>query len=329
MKAYYRERREAMKQHVPEQRLKKAWANFSAFQKYQLSILQVDSDNTALEYAIDRLPRLEEIELVAGNINMSLSTLNAYSECLVTPCLQPTMEMGVRQLKGLLEAASIANRSLLRIEADQIGCRFFGLPFELFRDALRSLQFLELNVYSLDGEAFPVYPSVVVSEDRIGEFLQLAYNLKELELTFEGWCLGEYKYRVKGPDIDSTLAACNWHQLVKLKLDNVISSEDVLIDFFRRHSQTLKHVTLHDYDMTREGKWSEVFWQMRQHLSLDSALIHGNFMSYGGNYLRLHYDDSEHKESRGKTISRMVCGNSSITRENLEEVLLNNHHVYP
>ena len=160
-----------------------AWAHYQKIQLYQ----QTHLDVTILRSSIEKMPRLEEVELIVGFYEALIPIWNAYLPCLVAPHYKLTMDTGVEQLKAILEAASAANKSMRRLKVMELGCRFFDQPFDLSRVALQSLEHLTLKVLSLNARSFyPWDTAAVPSEDRIGEFLGLAYNLKVLSLEFEG-----------------------------------------------------------------------------------------------------------------------------------------------
>ena len=317
---YHKKCKEVLRQRVSTRTLERAWIFFQSLQFRQWSDKQAIDDNAALRYFISRLPQLEEVELIAGNYDMSTSTWNAHFPGLVAPSRQSTTEMGVKQLKGFLEAASAANKSFLRIRAVELGSLFFNQPFNPFRVALQSLQSLELDVFSSVVENNVVDITNVPGEDRIGEFLLLTRNLKELSLAFSGWCTPVLEYNPDGPILDSTFAACHWHQLERLSLKGASSGKNDLISFLRHHSSTLKHITLGEFTLTRAGLWEEVFWQMRNHLRLSSALFRGCLYSFDVSY-ELRYHDLKRKERIGWTISRMVLGELEATRDTIYEVL--------
>ena len=102
-------------------------------------------------------------------------------------------------------------------------------------------------------------------------FIKAVPKLSELKLHFlwEKPCPADLHY---------IFGTFTWPSLRKVDLSCIETSEDVLIDFFRRHAATLQHVALNRIKMMR-GTWSSALPKLRKMLTLDSVSLSGDMYS--------------------------------------------------
>ncbi|MCJ1238019.1 hypothetical protein MMC14_006006 [Varicellaria rhodocarpa] len=102
-------------------------------------------------------------------------------------------------------------------------------------------------------------------------FIKAAPNLSELKIHFlwEKPCPADLYYIV---------GTFTWPSLRKVDLSCIETSEDVMIDFFRRHAPTLRHVALDRIKMMH-GTWSSALPKLRKMLTLDSVSLSGDMYS--------------------------------------------------
>ncbi|KAJ9638969.1 hypothetical protein H2201_007437 [Coniosporium apollinis] len=127
--------------------------------------------------------------------------------------------------------------------------------------AFRYIQELHMNItYSMDNA-----PSIAAS---VRLFFKEASDLQKLHLEWteddsEGEPAEETYY-----DLLSVIADVTWPNLYKVSL-TLTTRQDNLIDFFKRHASTLRHLQLKDCSI-REGFWQNIIEQIPHILSLET-----------------------------------------------------------
>ena len=181
---------------------------------------------------------------------------------------------GVDQAHIQLETFCSGNKTWLVFEHDK--------DFEALKRSVRSLKNLTLKLPIDDPCPLLHYSRAWLEAPEFGaclqngglpEFLRSAPDLTSLDLSVE-----LYGFVADVP-FEYIIGDFHWTSLQTVKLGCVEIEEEHLLGFCRRHSATLKHLTLGSLFM-RKGSWFSMFQRMRRMLKLEDAALCGMF--YGG-----------------------------------------------
>ncbi len=136
------------------------------------------------------------------------------------------------------------------------------------------------------------------AERRVLNLITSAPDLEYLGLTFKSICSSLYL------TIDVTIGKFYWSSLKALSLEGLSSDENDLVDFCKRHTQTLKGISLKHMEL-HHGSWEVTFHRIRRAFrlgqQLDSCKLCGIFRGIGGQKL-----DFELRGEDGDNAGRII-----------------------
>ncbi|MCJ1420021.1 hypothetical protein MMC32_006377, partial [Xylographa parallela] len=275
---------------------KKGWNDYVQIRNDVAGLQGTDTEIEVLKSVIARFPRLSMIR-VEGRYQYDetgMVTINApYNKCFVLP-EEPDMDSGscgVAPLERLLLCATAAGIDLQNLWAGPISWKFFegnlGCVNQTAgcRRHLRGLR-MEVGFIDYDCLEFITRQQLLdrlqsLSNGSVQEFLTASPNLEFMELLFER--LGHTNI-FRGLNIDSVFGVHTWGHLKRLDLRGIGINESCLLDFFRRHAETLKYLTMEDFCLhDPTSSWVSIFEQIPEILDLESADLHGKFDTFQSN----------------------------------------------
>ncbi|MCJ1288599.1 hypothetical protein MMC34_000127 [Xylographa carneopallida] len=281
---------------ISSKRLKEGWENYVQLRHELAELQNTNGDFEVLKSAIARFPRLSMIR-VQGRYNYrepDFVPISApYDKCFVIP-EEPDMDdglSGVVPLEKLLFCASAAGIELQDIWAGPISWKFFDNDRNCLAQTVgtrRHLHELRMELSFLDYDD-PEDELTMQMRDRIQllsngcvrDFLTASPDLEFIELLFQGLVAADLYNR---PNLANIFDGHTWSRLAWLDLRGVETKERYLVDFFQRHAETLKHLTMEDFCLTDStSSWVSVFEQMPEMLDLISADLRGRFSIVGSN----------------------------------------------
>lgn len=147
---------------------------------------------------------------------------------------------------------------------------------------LQRLRFLELGIYNpVNEQAVDEDGYVRDHTNALDVILYASSNLEVLKLDFDELPF-ECHYEPMLP-ISSTICRHFWQNLRELKLEAICVTENVLLEFFRQHTASLKILQLGDVELTQLDDTDQkpnllrLFRGMKDTLNLTSCTITGNF----------------------------------------------------
>ena len=120
----------------------------------------------------------------------------------------------------------------------------------------------------------------VLSNGCVRDFLTASPDLEFIELLFEG--LGDRDPSYNGFSLENIFGTHTWGHLERSALRGVGTRKPHLLDFFQRHAETLKHLTMENFCLTDSTcSWVLIFEQIPDILDLNSADLRGSFEIFG------------------------------------------------
>ena len=276
---------------APSKTLQKGWDDYLQLHNEVAELENTDIEFAILESAIAKFPRLAAIRVQCRfkYDETGLPSIHGrYYDCFVLP-VDPTMGdelCGVRPLHNLLLCASAAGIRLQYLWAGPISWKFFahdrnGLAQTVgSRGDLRELR-MEVGIFDYDDplhELRETFRDCVrsFSDGCVRDFLAASKQLEFMEILFEKLDLAENPlYPI---NTDNVFGYHTWDRLRRLSLRGIATEEQYLLDFFKRHAKTLKHLALEDFCLRGPRcSWISVFERTPTILHLDSASIRGSF----------------------------------------------------
>ncbi|MCJ1433095.1 hypothetical protein MMC27_002454 [Xylographa pallens] len=278
--------------------LKKGWDDYLQLHNDVAGLQDTDAEIEVLESAIARFPRLSMIRVQSRYQydETGVVPINApYNKCFVLP-EEPDIDSGscgVKPLEKLLLCATAAGIDLQNLWAGPISCKFFVEDLGSAAPTVgcrRHLRELRMEVGCIDYDC-PEFVRTLQLRDRVQSlsnggvrnFLTASPDLQFIELLFERLSRTD---TFQGLNLESVFGIHTWGHLERLDLRGIRTSESCLVDFFQRHAETLKCLTMEDFCLADStSSWESIFEQIPEILDLESADLRGKFDTVGSNRL--------------------------------------------
>lgn len=132
--------------------------------------------------------------------------------------------------------------------------------------------------------------------------------------------VSSHQIKPPGPlKLKAVVSDFTWSSLEIVIFNNMQCKEGTLIDFFRRHSSTLKYVALSSMRMD-EGSWKETFHKMRRLLDLETCRLTGQFTGGGVGFWDLEAEDQLDQNTPGLVIGDYITA-TKLGDKTLDEYL--------
>ena len=220
-------------------------------------------------------------------------TLNEPSFCNVFEVDNPRDKLsgpiGLEQMRSLLLGAHHAGLTVEYLHCGVVSWRILQQDAKTFARMMNSVS----NVKNLRLEFATGVDSVTEWEDflrrnleiekccdylgkgRLREFVTAAPNLEHLQLGFQS------NEPIWPTQLTHIFGSHHWPNLQTVRLKNIATSEDALVDFCTLHASSLKTLQLHTIGLL-DGEWFPVFCRMRKVLALDTMVVTGRLESQSG-----------------------------------------------
>ena len=185
---------------------------------------------------------------------------------------------GIPFMRSLLLAVHGASIQLDTLQLGGVDWKFLQLDektFKRIKYTLRHLRTLELAITTgMDesgneiGVEIPTCQKYLCNNNTLLEFLAAAPKLKDLAIGFdwyEPFCPAK---------LNQVLGDTVWPCLESIALENIETTFEDWIHFFKQHASTLKHVTVKTIILL-DGTWIDALKRMSQVLNLESVYARG------------------------------------------------------
>ena len=285
MQAYDRELQSYSTQRVHQyskEQLRQEWHQFQDACIKQSAICNSRALSAKLRGALVRFPNLRSVRM------SSKSTMTRWLEgftqrlgaswdqdAVKEEWLRRDSKVGLGSTQSVLRAIRGHNLPITRLCLDSLNWQFLTQKtrdFEIAKESFRHLKHLSmsfvthkssLEIYTNEATAF-----MIKQRGRLLELLSAAPDLQTLRLSF---C----------PDVPRPILPFghandmfHWKSLQAIELRRFDTTENELLEFFSRHADSLRSVTLADIDLV-DGTWLTTWHRMRQTLQLKHAHAHG------------------------------------------------------
>ena len=183
---------------------------------------------------------------------------------------------GVRQMRSLMLAIRDAKRKIDTLRVGDVSWKFLQqdeATLNKMKEVLIPLEVLQLVIstgFDFDEEEIGTeIPECrrFLSNNKLHDFISAAPDLKHLTICFDWY--EPYCPALFINVVDST----RWSYLRRVTFECIETSEHDWLDFFQRHSPTLKSVAVNTIGLL-DGEWSNVLENMQQCLNLEWASFH-------------------------------------------------------
>ncbi|KAL8755376.1 MAG: hypothetical protein Q9199_003695 [Rusavskia elegans] len=183
----------------------------------------------------------------------------------------PDPPYGVPQIHSVLRAIDSVGTRLESLCFSFVNWRLFETQEELhemMKRAVSTLRELTINVRTNEDNDFNHQASAracaqLFRHSRPLDFFQSMPRLQVLEISFEAW--DDQAERV---DQKYVVGQFCWPRLRKVSFSGLETTSKELLQFFQRHAETLRNVTLDNINLV-QGSWPDVFRYMRTSLNLE------------------------------------------------------------
>ena len=150
-------------------------------------------------------------------------------------------------------------------------------------------------------------------DGHIRAFLRCAKRLVSLRIDLDQWFLSDET------TLEDVFGDSHWPDLQSIDLGGVELEKEHTLDFFQRHSKSLRNVTIRVVQDT-DGLYSELFQEISSNIHLDSIAVLGPLRRYWDSYkfqdmekdAAVDYEDTETKSrtriSLGRMLRYLICG---------------------
>ena len=186
------------------------------------------------------------------------------------------------QLRSLLLGALESGRKIEELICGFVDWKFFKVEVEIFarlKMAVHSLSVLELYISTHSSRDDPnddsLYrPAIIecasyVEGGRLRDFVSAAPNLTELYLEFDS------NIPQSPARLIDVVGTTTWPSLYCAHFSFISFTDDVLIEFYRRHSSTLKGIGFDEIKLL-QGTWQDLFPKIKATLELKLVEIAGD-----------------------------------------------------
>ena len=299
LRIYHRESKKLLfdtpRHHYTEEELDDAFMKYSEILHFQHNRRGACAQAKKIAAAMKQFPHLKKIVLSNDDsIRQSTlklrKTLNEPSFCNVYeadfPRDNPSEPIGLQQMLSLLLGAHHAGLTIEDLRCGAVSWRILQQDAKTFARLMNSVS----NVKSLRLEFATAVDSVTewgdflrpkldieecccyLAKGRLRDLVTAAPNLEHLKLGFQS---NEPNWPTH---LNHIFGSHHWPNLQTVRLKNIATSEDALVDFCTLHASSLKTLQLHTIGLL-EGSWFPVFSRMRKVLALESMLVMGRLES--------------------------------------------------
>ena len=252
----------------------------------QREMISLGYNAQSIKDAIKRFPNLVSLEMSLHNCFESRAKRidSAFSATMHRPCgdhQQPDHE-GVAQLCSLLLATLESSRRVQELHCGFFDWKFFKAEADIFaklKMAVQNLKVLELfistnssgddhNEDSFHHQAI-VECALYLEEGRLRDFASAAPNLTALAIEFDS------NVPHSPARLIDVVGTTTWPSLELACFSLFSFTDDDLIDFYRRHSRTLKNIGFDDIKLL-QGTWQDLFPKIKETLELEHVRIEGD-----------------------------------------------------
>ncbi|KAI4252497.1 MAG: hypothetical protein L6R42_007935 [Xanthoria sp. 1 TBL-2021] len=230
----------------PDSQTGKDWAEYQALFLDQQTLRDKDHGEAWITAILGRLTNLKHLYLNTWDFKTSR---------------EPDSPDGLPQTHSLLRAINTVGTKLESLQFWCVNWRLFETQeefHEMMKAAVSTLQEFTLNVRA--------------NEDN--DLNHQASAKAFLEISFEVW--DDQAERV---DLKYVVGQFCWPGLRKVSFDGLETTSEELLQFFQRHAETLRNVTLNNINLV-QGSWPDVFRYMRTSLNLEEAGFSYDFVDY-------------------------------------------------
>ena len=293
--------------HYTKEELDDAFMKYSEILHFQKNWREASVQAKRIAEAMKQFSHLKKITLSNDHsIRQSTSklrkTLNEPSFCNVYEADNPrdglSGPIGLQQMRSLLLGAHDAGLMVEHLHCGAVSWRIFQQDAKTFTRMMKSISNvknlrLELatSVHGMAEWEDYLRPKIEIEhcysyleKGRLRDFVTAAPNLEHLQLGFQS------SEPVWPTHLNHIFGSHHWPHLQTVRLKNIGTSEDDLVDFCTLHASSLKTLQLHTIGLL-EGSWFPAFSRMRKVLALEVMAVTGRLES--PNYVLDFNEDSE------------------------------------
>ena len=267
--------------------LKNAYEEYRHFVWLQNYISQYEHDYNfeMIREAMAKLPKLKTIELSLCDglhYGRSRKLEKAFAKGLtVAYGDQGHKPCGVAQLRTLLISASDAGVEIETLRCGIVQWMFFiahDVHFDKFKHAVRCLRTLEFYLTTRrneDGdfeefnhEEIGFCAEYLESSGALCDFISSAPELENLTVQFDR------DIPMHPARLSDLVGDFSWHSLRLAAFNKIDTTEEELIDFYKRHAKTLREIRIESIHLDH-GSWFSIFRRIPNTLSLEKATVCG------------------------------------------------------
>ena len=203
----------------------------------------------------------------------------------------PETHRGTSEIRSLMVGAFQAQTKLKTFCCSSVNWKFLYnyndmLTWKCMLQSIRSLEHLELGITSAYGTVnIPGGRQTNDCEEclelldrrRLSELISAAPKLRSLSIGFGG----RFEYYLPGVNLVSVVGTFHWINLQKVSFHRITAKDNQLVEFCKRHSDTLRHLSLRDMTIPRSVHptgWREVLKTMRQVSDLEVLELRGSLV---------------------------------------------------
>jgi len=269
--------------------LRRAYGKFRDYHQEQAVMRSYDYESDIIRDAFAKLPNLDTIRMSTECcvIPRTVAMERAFGGGLCMPYgnVGQKENCGVPQLRSVLLAAAHTGLKLKSLECGSVHWRIFAQSpkiFHKFRDAVRSLTAIRLHIITFiqaDGDGgdghmeIPECASLLEEHGRLRDLVTSAPNLEQLQIHFD------WDYPYSPTNLKHVVGDFIWPCLTIASFGFIETEEDPLLEFFKRHADSLKDIALDTIVLLPGGQWFRVWQAARRILRLESASMWGNLTS--------------------------------------------------
>ena len=302
LRIYHRESNKLLldtpRHHFTEEELDDAFIKYREILYFQQNRREACVQANKIAEAMKQFSHLKRITLsnddsIRQSTSKLTKTLNEPSFCNVYEADNPrdglSGPIGLQQMRSLLLGAHHAGLTVEHLHCGAVSWRILqqdAKTFTRMMNSISNVKNLRLEfATSVDGVAEwgdYLRPKLEIEKcqsylkkGRLRDFVTAAPNLEHLQLGFQS------NEPVWPTHLNHIFGSHHWPNLQTVRLKNIATSEDALVDFCTLHASSLKTLQLHTIGLL-EGDWFPAFSRMRKVLALDSMALTGRLESWSG-----------------------------------------------
>ncbi|KAL8890050.1 MAG: hypothetical protein Q9215_002782 [Flavoplaca cf. flavocitrina] len=245
---------------------RKEWRRQRTLFLDQQSLRKMNYGQASLNTAIARLVNLEHISFTSS---AGYNSYEPYQYC------EPDSPYGLPQIMSVFQAISTSETTLKSLELRSTNWRVFeidGDQHQMMKRIVSSLQSFLLHIETNeerdeDEEASAEACAKLFGQGRPFDLFQSMPHLQVFMISIEAW--NENARRV---NLKHVVGQFCWPRLCKVSLDGLETTSEELLQFFQRHAETLRVVTLLNIQIEQES-WPDILEYMRTALKLEGFVF--------------------------------------------------------